>query len=552
MKQGSTGNSAESEPRDNSVSGFRDVGPLDLDDLQIMYDRRTELGDLAYKQEVSDAEVKARAMEVGKSSRTLWTWLSAFRVDGLAGLVPKKRSDAGSYHNISSDVVDLVRAIRLTHPDWSSRAVFEEAKRMLEKLGKSAPSPWQVRRICQEISPAVKVLADKRVNEFRNRYRFTYPREYSGVSFEMDHHRVDVLLRDMRQPKYRAANGEVRPWLTVVIDSASCRVIAYKFSYDPPDRHTDASVIRSSLIAQPGGIPDAILVDNGKDLVSSHVAQLVKALDIEFHICDPHQPQQRPVVERFFGTVRTRLWSTLPGYVSYNTAERNPSAKAELTLCELESKFQSFLDIYHDEVHESLSMSPNDYWDQNCHALPVMDIRLLDVLLLESVVRKVLKVGIKFGGRKYWHAELAKIVSQEVVIRADTHYEAPDEIEVYFRDRWLCTAFALDSERGRAVTRSEIAEAQRSQVNAIRSEIAHARSVLAAVEDQVVSSDRSPNPSQVPDAETSAQDAVPPADPRNPQSGSEPRVTTPKPKPRSNLLDRIYKKQLGDDHKEEK
>ena len=217
-----------------------------------MYDRRTELGNLADKEDVSDAEVKTRAKEVGKSSRTLWTWLSAFRVDGLSGLVPKKRSDAGSYHNISSDVIDLVRAIRLTNPDWSTRAVLEEAERKLAKLGASPPSMWQVRRICQDISPAVKALADKRVNEFRNRYRFTYPREHSGVSYQIDHNRVDVLVCDMRQPKYRAASGEVRPWLTVVIDAASRRVIAFKFSYDPPNRHTVAGAIRISLLAKRG------------------------------------------------------------------------------------------------------------------------------------------------------------------------------------------------------------------------------------------------------------------------------------------------------------
>ena len=235
-----------------------------------------------------------------------------------------------------------------------------------------------------------------------------------------------------------------------------------------------------------------------------------------------------------------------------NTAERNPSAKAELTLSELESRFQSFCDIYHDEIHESLGMSPNDYWDQNCHALPVTDIRLLDVLLLEAVVRKVLKEGIKFGGRKYWHAELAVIVSQEVVIRADTHYETPDEIEVYFRDRWLCTAFALDSERGRAVTRSEIAEAQRSQINAIRAEIAQARSVIATAEEQSVLSDHSPATSQVSDAETSTQYAVPPTDLGDLQSGSGPRAASPKSKPSRNLLDRLYQKQLGNDHMEDK
>lgn len=529
-----------------TASPPRAIGVLDAGDLQVMYDRRAALGELADKESASDAEVRARAEQAGKTSRTLWTWLRAYRAHGLAGLAPKRRADAGAYHNISDEVVDLVRGIRLSNKDWPVRAVYELAIEMAAKLGISAPSRRQVRRICKEISPVVKLLADKRDKQFRNGFRFTYPQQHNGVKYQIDHNFVDVLVRDLRDPKYCATREEVRPWLTLVIDAASRHVIAYTFSYDPPYRHTTAGVIRKALLASPGGIPQEIWMDNGKDLVASHVSQLIEAYDIELHVCQPHEPQERGIIERFFKTLNTRLWSKLPGYVSSNVTERNPSARAELTMDDLKRELESFLEVYHAEVHESLGMSPNEYWEQNCFALPVTAIRELDSLLLEEDVRKVLKVGIKFGGRTYWHRDLATIVSRQVRIRADTRYEPPDEIEVFFDDRWLCTAFAQDSKRGLAVSRSEIAEAKRSQKEAAQVEISDAQMHLKEAEEKIAKSQEAPNSGAISETDTSADATPPPADSLDLPQQSKPRVVGPTRKPGDDFLDMVYRKTVVD------
>ena len=213
-------------------------------------------------------------------------------------------------------------------------------------------------------------------------------------------------------------------------------------------------------------------------------------MGIHLHNCAPHQPQHRGICERFFGTLNTRLWSSLPGYVNSNTVERNPKARAALTIHDLEAKFREFLPQYHAEPHTELGMTPLAYWDEHCFAQPVDDIRRLDILLLEATNRNVNKTGIKYEGRQYWHTELAPIVSQQVLIRADTAYEAPDEIEVYHDGRWLCTAFALDSARGRAVTQAEIATAQRQQREAARQQVNAAKALLQDVDRQSKTSDQ--------------------------------------------------------------
>ena len=487
---------ARSIPKDDEPK--RDLGALDENSLVIIYERYNMLGELARKATATDTEVNSRAAEVSISPRTLWYYLREYRKFGLAGLAPKQRSDKGRLHNISEEMVELVRAIRLSNKGWPVRKVHEVAKVKANDLQELAPTLGQVRKIIANLPKPVILSADGRDGDFRNNYRVTAPINHSGVVYQIDHCLVDVLVRDKRGADYSTPSGGIRPWLTAVIDSVSRVVVTWSLSYDRPYRHTVTGVIRAALIAWPGGVPHEIWVDNGKDLVSIHVRQLTRELDIELHPCAPHQPQHRGILERFFGTLNTRLWSTLPGYIASNTVDRNPSAKAALTIQELEAALEEFLNLYHHETHASMQMSPLDYWNKNCMTMPVDDVRRLDMLLKEPSRRRVVKQGIKFDGRIYWHTELATIIGEDVLVRVDTRYQTPDEIEVFHDGHWLCTAFALDSARGQALSREEIAVAQQMQRQAIRKTLDEARDILSRVENSIPQqAQRSPDPDDV-------------------------------------------------------
>ena len=330
----------------------------------------------------------------------------------------------------------------------------------------------------------MRLLADGREEEFRNRYRLTYPIPHDAhrLVWQIDHKApLHVLVRDLRAPSHRALSGEVRPYLTLVIDSASRLVMAGRFSYDPPDRFMVAAAIRDAMRTSEqkpfGGVPDEIWVDNGKDLIAQHVRQLAQGLGITLFPGPPHEPQIRGIVERFHETLDTRLWATLPGYVGRNVVERNPKARAELSLADLEQRFRAFIDQYHQEMHSATGQTPLAFWQEHAAALPV-DERLLYMLLKEPTHRRVLKEGIKYAGERYWHPELAVLVGEEVLVRAAPCYTAPDELEVFFEGQWRCTAFALISTKGQAIQRKEVVEAQRHQRAQARRRIQTAREAL--------------------------------------------------------------------------
>jgi putative transposase len=292
------------------------------------------------------------------------------------------------------------------------------------------------------------------------------------------------ISKDLRSPKYRTKSGVVRPWLTNVIEANSRLIVAAVFSYDRPDRFTVAEAIRRALIISNihpyGGIPPEIWIDRGEDLKSRFVTTICWRLGIKLHLT--YCPEHKPHVERFFGTLNTRLWSTQPGYVGSSVNERNPTAEkdASHTIATLEQEYWKFInDTYHQEVHSELGVSPPVFWDENCFT-EAADARLLDALLMEPEKRRVTKGRISLDGRLYFHPELATHIATWVQVRRPTHYGLPDFIEVYKNGEWICTAVALDSELADDITAKDVRDAQRSQRQAADNEIAKANETLTA------------------------------------------------------------------------
>jgi cephalosporin hydroxylase len=190
-------------------------------------------------------------------------------------------------------------------------------------------------------------------------------------------------------------------------------------------------------------------------------------------------------VERIFGTLNTRVWSDETGYVDSNVQKRNPHARAERTIAQLEEKLRAFIAQYNNEVHSQLKgHTPLEYWNVRCFAEPI-DERDLDPLLKKSKPCMVIKPGIKYRGRLYWHRALGGYVGKQVFVRAVPSYAAPDDIEVFDRDDWVCTAFAIDSEMGKAVAAEDVRAAQREQREQAWDRIHAARDAVQQVDAEI-------------------------------------------------------------------
>ncbi len=408
----------------------------------------------------------------------------------MQGLAHRERSDA-RHSTLSDRMEGIITYVRLTNKDATYRFIREKAGERARKIGESEPSDWQIRYVLDRIPKAVLALADGRENKFRNGSRITFLLTYDGseIVIQVDWTLVDVLVKDLRQPGVRSPSGETRLYLLRAKECSSRGSPAARFLYDRPNKFDVAALIRDVLIRSErnpfGGKFNRLDVDNGPELISDMVQFICAELHIDMPRDSPRHPEGRARAERDFGMLNTRLWSTLLGYVNSNTTARNPSAKAVLTPMELEDKYWEFMAIYHNEPQEELGgKTPIEFYHEHCFAEPV-DPRLLDTLLLEPVDRVVRKEGIQLDNRIYWHENLGDIVNQPVLVRAAPAYKAPDEIEVFYDGTWFCTAVAIDSPKGRAIPREQIAAAQHTQRRRIKGRIAHARASLVAIDREI-------------------------------------------------------------------
>jgi putative transposase len=474
------------EDKKEESSPPRSSGSLTQKDWDIIDERISCLGDLRHKEKVSNKELDERAREVGWSRRTLRNWHTAYCKHGFLGLAPnEERSDKGQRHG-SEWITEITEGICLSYPGWSVRAVHQEVCRRARRRGEPEPGLWKVRAIYKEISPATRFIADGREDDFRNGYRISGKMKYRGVTYQIDHTRVDVLVRDIRRGNARSKSGVVRPWLTLCIDSRSRLIVAAIFGYDQPNRHTVAAVLRDALLtseAKPrGGIPRQVRTDYGKDLIAEHVVKLARGIDFELY--STYLPEHKGIVERFFRMLNDRLWRQQPGYTDSNVADRNPNAEeqATLTVSKLVEIFWKFIiNEYHQEEHSETGMTPIDCWDTYCFTDEV-DPRKLDTLLYEEKEPRVVnKDGIHYENRIYWHEKLGVIAREKVKIHVEPSYAPPDTVEVYYKKKWFCTAFALDSAiADQAMTALTVRRAQQEQRAFHEAQIAQARAAVEA------------------------------------------------------------------------
>ena len=221
------------------------------------------------------------------------------------------------------------------------------------------------------------------------------------------------------------------------------------------------------------GIPENIVVDNGKEFVSNHFESMCMNLEIQIHITPPFSGDKKPFIERMFGTLARGLFRELHGFIGHNVAMREEiqavksfghkimaqkkfkedlrtkeeeNAFADLwkiskenigielefaiTKEELQDTIDTWVSKHYEQVmHGGLQQKPIQAW--NSYSTPVKSIsdpRMLDLLLGKSSRRKVLKKGISFEGAAYWDNELLKWMGKHVQIM--THDDM-GEIIVY-------------------------------------------------------------------------------------------------------------------------
>lgn len=298
--------------------------------------------------------------------------------------------------------------------------------KMLAGMGITPPPPRSLQRFMKRIEEEKKALLSsvRNPDEYRSKYRLSLgsadgSASYAHEVWEIDTTKVDIMLK------------EGRKCVLCIIDRYSRRA-----RFELVDSESAQSVRRmlvNTIIAW-GAMPTRLKVDNGSGFMNKTIETALELLDIVLDPCLPGNPQDKPFVERLFGTFTRERTALLKGFIGHNVAQaqelraraRGKTGKAivapELTGPEFQQIMDAWLDgEYHLRTHSRLRMAPMEKWQasppgaRRAPAEGVLKLALSAFVTTATVTKR----GIRWKNGRYWAPALSAWMGRQVQVRRD-------------------------------------------------------------------------------------------------------------------------------------
>lgn len=267
-----------------------------------------------------------------------------------------------------------------------------------------------------------------------------------------DEHTFDFWVQ------WTAPNGKVkavRPKLVAWMDMRSRAIVGDVICIDANSQTLKESLVKM-IYSHPGGVPQILHVDNGKDYTAQTMtgqSRKQRAIDFSFDAETvgfyqsigieevgrslPYQPWDKPI-ERFFGTVCSKFskWfesytGTLTGSKTYSKRKKDVEGMLErgelLTLEEFFEIWTRWKELkYHARIHSGLKQAGEkwvtpielfEHGERYEKAAPPREYAAM--LLMKAATARVYNYGINKFGTVYSDAELGKYIGQQVGIKWD-------------------------------------------------------------------------------------------------------------------------------------
>lgn len=266
------------------------------------------------------------------SPRTIEGWYYAYKENGLDGLRPKGRTDAGRSRAISPEVAEKIIALKKEKPRRSIRRIIK----MLVRNGdvdKGELKKSTVHRLLK----AGGLSGRPRRTPKTERRAFRHP--FAG----------DCWMGDvMHGPRVVDADGnERKTYLHVFLDSATRLLCASGFRLGEKAADFE-SVFKAGI--RKHGVPRMLYVDNGAAQRADSLRLICAELGVYLRHCAAYDAAAKGAIERFFKTYRAEVEDEL-------------DKDATLTLDGLNARLWAWLSAeYHRREHGGTEKVPLDHW----------------------------------------------------------------------------------------------------------------------------------------------------------------------------------------------
>ena len=315
---------------------------------------------------------------LGVSRRTLFYWKSKYKESemktgfGLPGLIPLIKNRGNYTPKISKATIDIINDAIRTHyatpTNKTLSTVHREIQRLCQESGTSAPC-------FKSFSKHLKSLPQYDLAFKREGKRAAY--EHKDLFYELDNpnHRhgsrpFEICHIDHTELDIELLSSDNiplgRPWLSIMIDAYSRRILAFLLTFDPPSYRTCMQLIRK-VVLKHARIPQILVVDNGPEFRSAYFDFLLAKYECTKKLRPAGEARFGSIIERMFRTTDDLFIHNLAGntQVTKNvrqvTKSVNPKGQAIWSLPQLQIYLDKFFnEIYANNIHPSLGKSPVD------------------------------------------------------------------------------------------------------------------------------------------------------------------------------------------------
>lgn len=398
-------------------------------------------------------------------SPTLYSWISRYRKAeirygyGYLGLLDRKGDRGNRLPKLPKESYDLMDTSideqYLTSTETSPITVYGHYRNLCEKSGVIAASFKTFTKKLKQLDARDTELSRKgaraayQLDVFYWEMELTTPR-HGDRPFEiahLDHTELDIEIVDS------TTGGNLgRPWLTLMMDANSRRVLAWILSFEPPSYRSCMLVMRECVRIH-GRLPQTIVVDRGADFNSIYFEQMLAMHGITKKERPGAKPRYGSVLERLFGMTNQRFIHALRGNtkimlnVRQVTKSVNPANLAVWTLPKLQERIGRYFSEVYDELdHPALGESPSNAFMRglSLHGLRSMKLIRYDSAFILSTLpstpkgyaKVVRSRGVKINNFYYWHENLRFAAGTDVAIRYDPYDIAT--AYAFVKGQWLC------------------------------------------------------------------------------------------------------------------
>ncbi len=311
--------------------------------------------------------------------RTLRYWVSQYKDmearhgNGYLGLLPQTRGRGPRGRKLPEATWDLITEFiendYETLKQKKKYEVWSVLKNICDKRAVIAPSYKTFARAVRRRAGYRQTLKRKGRRAAYNEEPFywlleqTTPR-HGDRPFEICH--IDHTELDVESPSSWTGRSLGRPWLTILTDAYSRRILAIYVTFDPPSYRSCMMVLRQCVRLH-GRLPQIIVVDGGPEFKSTYFDTLLARYECIKKTRPPAKARFGSVCERLFGTTNTQFIYNLRGNTQITRNVRqvtkgvNPKGLATWPLVNLYERLCEYsYQVYDTIAHPALGENPRN------------------------------------------------------------------------------------------------------------------------------------------------------------------------------------------------